>query len=75
MLNWSRRQRDISETKDKAERAFNQQLAGVLAGKLRSRDLDKLSRELGETCAVVENEWLPRMSKGHDTSDVQRTPH
>lgn len=54
----------ISATQDKAERAFNQQFADVRAGKLSGLDLDSLNRELNETCAVVENEWLPRMSKG-----------
>lgn len=53
----------ISASQDKAERAFNQQFADVRAGKLSGMDLDTLSRELNETCAVVENEWLPRMSK------------
>lgn len=53
----------ISATQDKAARAFNQQFADVRAGKLSGLDLDALSRELNETCAVVEKEWLPQMSK------------
>ena len=53
----------ISATRDKTERAFNQQFADVRAGKLSGMDLDSLSRELSETCAVVENEWLPRLNR------------
>jgi hypothetical protein len=59
----SRPRSRISATQDKAERAFNQQFADVRAGKLSGLDLDTLSRELGETCAVVENEWLPRLNR------------
>ena len=62
----------ISATQDRAERAFNQQFAGVRAGKLSGLDLDTLSREISETCVVVENEWLPRMSKGRQASQPGR---
>lgn len=48
----------ISKAQEKVARAFDQQFANVLAGRLNDMDLDALSSELTRNCAVIEKNWL-----------------
>lgn len=48
----------IAARKAKSASRFDRQFGPLREGILDRPNMDFLSRELGETCAVVENEWL-----------------
>lgn len=48
----------IAANKAKSASGFDRQFAPLREGILDRANMDFLSRELNETCAVVENEWL-----------------
>lgn len=48
----------IAANKAKSASSFDRQFAPLREGILDRANMDFLSRELSETCAVVENEWL-----------------